>query len=166
MKCEQGTLFLTEEAGATFSPDRTYRYLLWRRWSQEPPLCVVGLNPSVADEIDNDPTISRLIGHARRWGYGGLHMLNLFAFRATDPADMKKTPDPVGPCNDGAIFETAKDKDVLAAWGNHGDFKNRSAQVVEILKFAKAHIYCLGKNANGSPKHPLYLRGDTKREQF
>jgi hypothetical protein len=86
---------------AVFSEDRFYRYLLRRIWdSDKPMIAFIGLNPSTADEINNDPTITRCITRAHDSGYGGIYMLNLFAFRATDPKVMKAFPRPIGPEND------------------------------------------------------------------
>ncbi len=142
------------QSGAEFSPCRLYRYSLWRLWDDRPKVAFIGLNPSTADETADDPTIRRCIGYASDWGYGGLYMLNLFAFRATDPKDMKAASDPVGPDNNlaltGHALTCAK---TIAAWGNDGLYRARSAAVRAMLP----RLYCLGLNANGEPKHPLYL---------
>ena len=94
--------------GARFSDCRLYRYQLWRIWDEgRPYLNVIGLNPSTADETRDDPTIRRCIDYAKRWNYGGLFMTNIFAFRATLPAVMKKQVEPVGSDNDHWLIETA-----------------------------------------------------------
>jgi hypothetical protein len=146
---------------ATLSPDRKYRYALWRTWDKSKPYVMfIGLNPSTANETEDDPTIRRCINFARDWGFGGLCMANLFAFRATKPEDMKKSPDPVGPENNKFLVSLSGCAGkVIAAWGNHGDFVGRERQVKSLI--AK-QIHCLGKNSNGSPKHPLYLKKDTE----
>lgn len=117
----------------------------------------IGLNPSTADEINNDPTVTRCIKYAHRWGYGGLVMTNIFAYRATEPTDMKRMSDPIGPDNNVWLTRIADEAGIIvAAWGNHGQHMNRSAWV-------KAHIpslHCLKQNASGEPAHPLYLRAD------
>jgi hypothetical protein len=85
-------------SGADFSPCRTWRYKLSRRWSLTGPMIAfVGLNPSTADEIDDDPTVRRCIGFARRWGFSGMYMLNVFAYRSTNPRELRTATDPVGP---------------------------------------------------------------------
>jgi hypothetical protein len=113
------------------------------------------LNPSTADEIDDDPTLLRCIEFARSWGYGGLCMGNLFAFRATQPKDLMKSSNPIGDDNDYWLEQLSKDAGiVVAGWGNHGVFLNRSAEVVKHLK----DIYCLKVNKSGQPSHPLYLK--------
>lgn len=152
------------ESGAVFSPCGTWRYLLWRCWSEIghglPRVAFVGLNPSTADESVDDPTIRRCIGFAKRWGFGGLTMLNAYAFRATDPADMKRARDPVGPGHDEFLKHAAKAVDaIVAAWGVHCE-PYRAAKVCQLLDRS---IECLGKTKDGKPKHPLYLRGDAAR---
>ncbi len=150
---------LPSSSGATFSPCRRYRYTLWRSWSGEPDVAFCGLNPSTADETIDDPTIRRIIGFAKAWGYHGVVMLNAFAFRATDPKVMKAEADPVGPENDLAIRVISWDVDkVVACWGTHGSFRDRDMEISSMLC---GRLYCLGTNADGSPKHPLYLRGDS-----
>ena len=109
---------------AKLSDCRKYRYALWRTWDAEKPFVMfIGLNPSTADETEDDPTIRRCINYAKDWGYGGLCMVNLFAFRATEPNDMKNAIDPIGPENDEWLKNLSKDAGVIiGAWGNHGEF--------------------------------------------
>ena len=78
------------KSGAIFSSCRKYRYALWRNWDETKPcVMIIGLNPSTADENENDPTITRCINFAKSWGYGGVCVTNLFAYCATVPSDMK-----------------------------------------------------------------------------
>ena len=147
------------------SPDRVYRYALWRVIDPQNPLYTlfIGLNPSTADETLDDPTIRRCQRFAQEWGSGALCMVNLFAFRATDPETMKRATDPIGPENDAYLFRLIKGaSEVIAAWGNHGTFKGRDREVNE--RFGP--FRCLGINGNGTPKHPLYLKATTKPEAF
>jgi len=148
-------------SGAIFSECRTWRYSLWRIWPllSDRRLVFIGLNPSTADEVDNDPTIRRCIGFAWRHGYGGVVMLNLFAFRATRPRDMKRAIDPVGPHND-CIIKLYIDKrhDIVAAWGQNGSYKNRDKAVMEMIP----ELFCLGLTKEDRPRHPLYLKNDTR----
>lgn len=144
---------------ALFSPCRLYRYDLWRKWGDEPYCMFVGLNPSTADETQDDPTIRRCVGYAKRWNYGGLCMTNLFAFRATQPKDMMAAQDPIGPDNDRTLTTLSRGAGiVVAAWGKDGKHMGRDKQVMALLP----HLYCLKQNKDGSPAHPLYLRGDAK----
>ena len=146
------------DCDARFSLCRQYRYILWRIWDESRPLVMfIGLNPSTADETKNDPTINRCINYSKSWGYGGLYMTNLFAFRATKPVDMKKAKDAIGPDNDKWLVKIAQKADiVIAAWGNHGRYLNRSETVVKML----SNLYYLKLNQSGEPAHPLYLKAD------
>ena len=146
-----------------FSPDRRYRYTLWREWDMlnTSYLMVIGLNPSTADETRNDPTIVRCIGFAKLWGFGALCMTNLFAFRATKPIDMLAIPDPIGPENDYTLRGIAAEAGIIiAAWGNHGRFLARDDEVKRMLAGRK--LECLAHNQDGSPVHPLYVPRDRK----
>ena len=147
------------ESGAAFSPCRRWRYLLWRRWDAAGPVAnFLMLNPSTADERKLDPTCSRARDYAERWGYGALIVTNVFAFRNTDPAQMKAAADPVGPGNDAAIVRAAKQSAiVVCAWGNHGAFLERSSRVKNLLNKNQIRLHVLRLNANGEPAHPLYL---------
>jgi hypothetical protein len=149
------------ETGATFSPCRRWRYLLWRRWDESKPVAnFLMLNPSTADEMKLDPTCSRARDYAERWGYGALIVTNVFGWRATDPAEMKAVKDPVGRGNDAAIVRAARDSAlVVCAWGNHGAHMERSAAVRGLLNTQKIKLHTLRVNAGGEPAHPLYLPG-------
>lgn len=152
------------KTNAILSDDRKYRYVLSRIWDETKPfVMIVGLNPSTADETENDPTIIRCIEFSKSWGYGGVYMLNLFAFRATLPKDMKNSDDPIGVENDKYIKKYAKlcDK-VICAWGNDGIFKNRSKSVLSNLN----NTYYIKLNKSGEPAHPLYLKGDLIPTKF
>ena len=120
-------------------------------------LNIVGLNPSTADALKNDPTIRRCIGFARDNGYGSLFVTNLFAYRATHPRDLFAATDPVGPDNDPWLKEISGRSDtLLLAWGNHGQFRERDQMVSDLLQ----NGFCLGINQTGTPKHPLYVKKD------
>ncbi len=160
---------------ANFSPCRTWRYTLHRSWADKPlfgpisqgNVMFIGLNPSTADEVNNDPTVRRCIGYARAWGYGSLIMTNIFAFRATYPSDMKAAVDPVGPENDKWLIECASEAAlVVAAWGNDGAYRSRSRQVVEMMDRARLQLMCLRITKVGEPEHPLYLPGKLRPTPF
>lgn len=151
------------ERSATFSACRTYRYALWRRWGRGDYVMFIGLNPSTADEINDDPTIRRCIGFARAWGYGALCMANLFAFRATQPADMKRAADPVGAENDHVLRQLADQAGVVvAAWGAHGTYKGRDQSV----RLLVPDLHYLRLTKDGHPGHPLYLPADLKPQRW
>lgn len=150
-------------SGAFFSTCRTWRYALWRRWGKRSGRFVafIGLNPSTADETINDPTVTRCINYAKRWGFDGMYMLNMFAYRATDPNDMKAATDPVGPRHDEWLRVYAnRCALVVAAWGTHGIYLNRNRTVISLFRREGIDLHCLGRTKDGHPKHPLYLRAD------
>ena len=152
---------LTSDSGATFSSCRRWRYLLWRRWDASRPAAnFLMLNPSTADETVLDPSCSRARDYAERWGYGALIVTNLFAWRATDPADLKRAEDPVGRSNNQAILRAARQCGVVVcAWGNHGSHLERAATVVANLRAAGVPLHALKFTGQGEPAHPLYLPG-------
>lgn len=147
---------------ARLSRCRRYRYALWRTWDDTlPRVLFIGLNPSTADETSDDPTLVRCMNYAKAWGYGGVCTGNLFAFRATDPRDMKRAHrdglDPLGPENDRWLEKLAAEAELaVAAWGNDGAWLDRSAQVRKLLP----ELHCLKLNRSGEPAHPLYQKAD------
>lgn len=147
------------EASAILSPCRTYRYELWRKWGDlfdagAGYAMFVGLNPSTADETEDDPTIRRCIAFAKAWGYSALCMTNLFAFRATDPGDMMVAANPIGPGNDAHLTKCAAAAGiVVAAWGVNGTFMDRETKVRSLLP----NLHYLRLTKAGNPGHPLYL---------
>lgn len=150
-----------KQSGATFSDCRRYRYKLWRIWDPSRPPCLfLMLNPSTADETENDPTVERCERRARQMGFGGLIVCNLFACRATDPQVMKQARDPVGPDNDRAILDAVAEAGmVVCGWGEHGQHRDRSVEVVKMLaaSAAREKLHYLRLNRSGEPQHPLYL---------
>lgn len=148
------------EKGATLSTCRKYRFKLWRTWDSTKPYALfIGLNPSTADETEDDPTINRCVNFSKAWGYGGVYMVNLFAYRATDPSDMFLAEDPIGAENDHWIkILSATAGIVIAAWGNNGRHLERSTKVSKTIP----NLHCLKINKSGEPAHPLYIHSDTK----
>lgn len=156
------------QKSAIISPCGLYRYHLSRFWGPDEcsVCCFIGLNPSTADANLDDPTIRRCINFAKAWGFDGLWMVNLFAFRATKPGDMKGAADPVGPDNDDHLGEAIMQASLtIAAWGVHGSYKGRDKQVIARYGHDD-RISCLGLTKDGHPKHPLYLKADTKPWKF
>lgn len=141
---------------ALYSPCETYRYGLGRQWeAQRPPVLFVMLNPSTATELRNDPTIERCERRARAMGFGGVMIANLFAFRATQPADLKRAADPVGPLNDAVVQQWhALSGKTVAAWGVHGAHLNRAETFTDLLP---GPLFHLGLTKAGHPRHPLYV---------
>lgn len=153
---------LPEFAGssAVFSDDMTYRYSLTRAWNILGGRCVfIGLNPSTADEIKNDRTVSLCISHAKSWGYGAFTMLNVFAYRSRDPKALYAIDDPVGPENDEWIVKEIRNAAIIiAAWGVQGTYKNRNEEIEKLVP----QLHCIGMTKDGIPRHPLYVRKDAK----
>jgi hypothetical protein len=149
--------------GATFSEDRKYRYVLWREWDEALPKAMcIGLNPSTANEVDPDPTITRLCQLLKHNGFGSLYMTNLFALISPYPDDLRACTNPVMD-NDKWLEETrSKCDEVIFCWGNFKQAEYRAKKIVSQYPMAM----CFGRNANGSPKHPLYLKSDTKLKLY
>lgn len=147
--------------GAIFSPDRRYRYALWRVWDRSRPgVTFIGLNPSTADAATDDPTVRRCLAFAERWGAGAVIVLNLFAYRATHPAEMLAALDPIGPRNDAILRRYGRSTPlVVAAWGRHGGHLDRARCVERLLGRT---LHALAFTRGGEPRHPLYLRGDLR----
>ncbi|MHC4397425.1 MAG: DUF1643 domain-containing protein [Planctomycetota bacterium] len=152
--------------GAQFSKCRQYRYALWRTWQEgDGHVTFIGLNPSTADETEDDPTIRRCIGFAKRWGFGGINMVNLFAFRTTDPNNLKKVDDPVGDQNDRFLSMYCDPVGLnVACWGSRGAFIDRGKKVIELL--GTENLSCFGLTKNVQPRHPLYLKKDSELVQM
>lgn len=149
------------EFQADISPDSQYRYWLTRRWDEGPYLLWVMLNPSTADATQDDPTIKRLVTFTEREGYNALCVVNLFAYRSPDPKALKEVDNPVGPSNNIKIRQCLGGAaEVVCAWGNHGSMLGRDVEVMDLLGHYFGESYALGFNLNGSPKHPLYVKGE------
>lgn len=135
-----------------------YRFELKRAWGDGPSICWVMLNPSTADEENDDPTIRRVLAFSKGWGYGSLSVVNLFALRATNPHDLLTADRPIGAENDEVIQRCATAAwERVAAWGNVPvRLRGRIAQVRRLT----GSMTCLGHNKDGQPKHPLYVPGN------
>lgn len=154
---------MKEQKTAVISEDGLYRYKLSRIWGySDNTVCFVGLNPSTADHEKDDATIRRLRNFCQNWGYGGFHIVNLFAYRSRDPKKLRKVDNPIGDKNDDWLIRTTHSsliKKVIPCWGNKGDIDNRDFQVLKMLPHWK--LYHLTLSKSGNPKHPLYLPSDT-----
>lgn len=155
-------LFEPPVATARLSPCGTYRYHLTRTWAAaEPVAAFVMLNPSTADAREDDPTIRKCVGFAKRWGCGSIEVVNVFALRSTDPAGIGRAilagVDPVGPQNDAAIDGAMLRADLLVlAWGAN-DVGDRGRAVFERARDMGRAALCIGTTKDGSPRHPLMV---------
>ncbi len=144
---------------AIYSDCMNYRYALTRVWQPSGRKALfVMLNPSTATEVQNDPTVERCERRARALGFGAFRVCNIFAWRATDPKEMRAQADAVGPENDAAITESCTWADsIICAWGTHGEHLNRGANVETLMRNTNRPLHHLGLTKAGHPKHPLYI---------
>jgi hypothetical protein len=156
--------------GAVLSACGRYRYLLWRRFGPGPRLLVIGFNPSTADAVRDDPTVARCAALARRERAGVLEVANLYALRATDPADVRTADDPLGPDVDAQLLDAIARADrIVAAWGSLAARPADGPRVELVRRAARAArrpLLCLGTTRSGAPRHPLYLRADRLLERW
>ncbi len=147
---------MKETSGAVYDYDDKYRYRLWRRWNAAlPSACMILHNPPSID-VSNDPTITRCAALAEKWGYGGIEIVNLFAYRATKPHELWQAEDPIGPHNDEHIKRALiHSKICVVAWGDiPAGRRERSAMVLRLVE--NKPLYCLGITKLRQPRHPLY----------
>lgn len=146
----------SERSTAWYSLCETYRYGLRRVWDADAgEVLFVMLNPSTASELANDPTIERCQRRTRAMGYGAMRIANLFAYRATRPADLRRAADPEGPENAALLADWSGAADMtLAAWGVHGALQGAGPRAAGLLKGDVRH---LGLTKDGHPRHPLYV---------
>ena len=149
--------------GAKLSTDQKHRFSLFRIWdSKKPTVLFIGLNPSTADALSDDPTIRRCIRFAQDWGFGGFYMVNLFSLRATQPADMLASNDETRVENDLEILKRVESSGlIVCAWGTNGGHRGRDRTVVKWLADRGYWLFCLERTQDGYPKHPLYIKADT-----
>ena len=156
---------------AAFSPDRRHRYALTRRWRGDTELLPwVMLNPSTADAFRLDPTVTRCAGFSRRQGAGGLLVLNLYAYRSTNPKALRDAADPIGELNDAVTVRVlaalhGTGRPVVCAWGANAD-PGRARRAVQLIRDAGHQPVCLGRTSSGQPRHPLYVAGKTPLEDL
>jgi hypothetical protein len=170
----QPALFGSVQSYATVSADEQFRYTLGRVWEpRRPRLVFVMLNPSTADADQDDPTIRRCRGFADSLDHGGIHVVNLYAFRATKPELLRSVADPIGPENDDHIrnaFALARREGgmVIAAWGSDpGPDRLRAAFVAALAHAAEVELQALRISiVTGQPYHPLYLPRASRPEPW
>lgn len=148
-------LFLKSDA--RISECGLYRYWLTRVWDDSKPLiCFIMLNPSEADAVKGDMTITKCMGFARSLGAGGIIVVNLLAFRTPYPHQLLEAEDPIGPENDAAILAAAEGRRVIVAWGATRRYsRGRDATVMRLL--GDRGVECLATTRDGHPRHPSRL---------
>ena len=142
---------------AHISDCENYRWILNRKWEDGKSMAFVLLNPSTADHENDDPTLRRCIGFAKREGCGSLTIVNLFAYRSSKPADLKIVEDPIGAENDHYLEQALNSADIIVCgWGGFPMAEKQS--LIFKIRFHELGLYCLGLTQKGAPKHPLYLK--------
>jgi hypothetical protein len=158
---------------AIISPCGQYRYALTRDWQNgDGEVVFILLNPSTADDSQDDPTVRRCIGFAKSWGKSSLKIVNLFAFRSTKPDALLRCENAIGPENDHHIVSACRTAEtigampntpaIICAWGNHGGLMERSTHIRKLL--IDLNPSCFGLTAKKQPRHPLYLSALAKVE--
>jgi hypothetical protein len=157
------------ENDAVISDCGKYRYLLRRTWDHKKPRALlIMLNPSTADARQDDATIRSCVRLLSGLGYGSFEVVNLMAFRATNPKDLPTKPaDALGAGNAAVIEAAAHRCDlVICAWGAHPYAERFARGCLDLLSLNKPAVYCFGKTKAGAPKHPLYIKSGTPLEVY
>lgn len=157
---------ISQFSGAVLDHERRHRFLLWRFWDERPRILFVGMNPSTADEVADDPTTRRCIDFARRFGYGGMYFCNVYSYRATDPKDLLANEYHHHANIPAVMMAIELSQIVVLAWGDCicavPDWKHGTQLVIQQVPVPM----CFGKTAHGNPLHPLYLPGSAHLEAF
>ena len=158
----------TIQRSAKFDATGQYRYWLKRQWALGgKAIALIMLNPSRADHRQDDPTLRRCMGLAQQWQFSRLTVVNLFAYCTASPQILKAAPQPVGQDNDEHIWQACKTADHIAlAWGNWGTLRQRDQAVLKLLEPFREHLYCLGQNRTGQPRHPLFVPRQTSLQPW
>jgi hypothetical protein len=156
------------ERDAVISDCGRYRYLLRRAWDHTKPRALfVMLNPSTADAEIDDPTIRSCIRISKSWGYGSFEVVNLFAWRSTDPDELPNAPDASGPDNERIVEAAITRCDVVVfAWGAHPFAQKKAQTFRDLVTPRRPMIYCLGFTKARAPKHPLFLKSTTPLQAY
>jgi hypothetical protein len=157
------------EKNAIISDDKKHRYMLSRQWDDGKKLIFVMLNPSTADANEDDPTIRRCIGFAKKFNYDGIVVLNLFSYRATNPKVLKEVNCLDLNTNDSYVYFNEiinKESDVVLAYGTNGNLYEQDVKAFRIISELTKNIYCLELTKYGMPKHPLYLKSSCELQRF
>ena len=156
--------------GAELSPCGTYRYTLTRQWEDGPCATWLMFNPSVADATEDDATIRKCIGFSKRWGYGRLIVVNLYAARSRDPKAVARMVNPVGGFNNYWIREAlGESRQLICAWGCAQHMPSINERIRDVMVIAQekyVETVCLGRRLDSHPRHPLMLAYEIQREPF
>lgn len=148
------------ESSAVFSPCRKYRYTLKRVWDKSKPMVMfIGLNPSTANETKSDNTVTRCVNFAASWGFGGMYMMNLFAYVSTNPDELITSGEPIDENNFYLYQIAAECQTIIFAWG--ASFKQHQNRMNKVKKMFPG-AYCIKISKTGEPCHPLYMNSKLK----
>jgi len=153
---------LDKNSGAIIDDTESYRYSLWRVWDDTlPRVTFIMLNPSTADSSEDDPTLRRCIKFAMNWGYGSLEVVNLFAYRSTNPKMLLSANDPIGKENNQYIVNAlTRSEKVILAWGTKGILFDRDKEVINLIRQNCTPLFALELTKDGHPRHPLYVKAN------
>jgi hypothetical protein len=156
------------ENDAVISDCGMYRYLLRRTWDfSKPRALIIMLNPSTADATLDDATIRSCVRLLSGNGYGSMEVVNVYAFRATDPAALARQVDPFGPDNERIVMSATHRCDiVVCAWGAYPPARTHASRILSAVRSHRPATYCFGRTKAGAPKHPLYIKSGTPLEVF
>lgn len=159
-----------DDRSAELSPCGIYRYALTREWDDGRCVAWLMFNPSTANATEDDATIRKCVGFSKRWGYGRMIVVNLYAVRNRDPKAVARTVDPVGPMNDYWIRQAfGESRQVVCAWGCAQHMPSIGQRIIDVLAFAeleRCETVCLGRRGDGHPRHPLMLSYSTERQTY
>ena len=159
-------VMLSQFNGAVMDSDRRHRFLLWRFWDERPRMLFIGLNPSTANELTDDPTVRRLSNFAQKWGYGGLYACNLYSYVTPYPKELLPEVS-LHAANRPAIQMALKLAVlVVCGWGDGIEkVSHGKLHVQTVCEWLEAPM-CFGLTASGNPRHPLYLNEETELVDF
>ena len=163
---------ISQFQGAVFDHTKKHRILLWRLWDEKPRVLFIGLNPSTANELIDDPTVRRLASFAQSWAYGGFYLCNVFSYCTAHPEELssarRPTPKATHPANQGAILMAEKLTALsVLMWGD-GILKveNGWSFAADVANLAGPTVLCFGKTKKGNPVHPLYLSRNAQLTEY
>jgi hypothetical protein len=149
-------------SSAVFSTDGLYRFELRRVWGPGQLVAWIMLNPSTATADADDATIRKITKYSKKWGFGGLIVGNLYAWRSRDPKQLLKVDAPIGFENDQHLKRIADEASlIVCAWGINAEAA-RATWVIGLLRLTGKPLHCIGRNEDSSPCHPLFKPGHLK----
>lgn len=153
---------ISQFSGAVFDHTNRYRFLLWRLWDERPRVLFVGLNPSTANELSDDPTVRRLMRFAESWDYGGFYLCNVFGYCTAYPEELFSSQALHKANKPAILMANSLTVASVAMWGDGIEKVENGRSIAEHIKELVAPSFCFGLTQKGNPKHPLYLPNDAE----